>query len=103
MSRRWLTALREVFTQEQRDADVTRELTSHLEAETAERIADGVEPDEARFAARRALGNVTAIRESTREAWTWRRVAAVWRQAALGTRQDVRYAMRAFRKQPSFT
>jgi putative ABC transport system permease protein len=103
MSRRWLTTLRELFTQDQRDADLRRELRAHLDAETDERLADGASPDEAAYAARRALGNETAIRERTRDAWTWRRAAGAWRQAGLGTRQDVRYAWRSFRKQPSFT
>ena len=76
MSRRWLTTLRELFTQEQRDADVARELRAHLDEEAAERVEDGTPPDEARFAARRALGNPTSIRERTRDAWTWGRVAS---------------------------
>ena len=103
MARRWLATLREFFTQEQRDADLDRELRAHLDAEADERIEDGVPADEARFAARRVLGNPTAIRERTRDAWTWRRVAGAWRQAGLGTRQDIRYALRSVRKQPSFT
>ena len=103
MARRWLATLREFFTQEQRDAELDRELRAHLAAETDDRIEDGVPPDEARFAARRALGNPTSIRERTRDAWTWRRIAGAWRQAGLGTRQDIRYAIRSVRKQPSFT
>ena len=103
MARRWLAALRELFTQEQRDADLARELRAHLDAEADDRVEDGVPPAEARYAARRALGNATVIRERTRDAWTWRRAAAAWRQAGLGTRQDVRYAVRGIRKQPSFT
>jgi hypothetical protein len=81
MSRRWLAALKELFTQEQRDADLARELDAHLAAEADDRVADGTAPDEARFAARRALGNPTAIREWTRDAWTWGRVALLggWR------------------------
>ncbi len=103
MSRRWLTTLRELFTPDRRDADLRRELRAHLDAEAEERVADGASLDEAGYAARRALGNETAIRERTREAWSWRRVAGAWRQAGLGTRQDIRYAWRRFRKQPSFT
>src|SRR6187399_299188 len=111
MSRRRLTAIlsgilsgiRELFTQEQREAELARELDAHLAADAAGRVEDGVPADEARFAARRALGNPTAIRERTREAWTWRRVAGAWRHAALGTRQDIRYAWRSVRKQPAFT
>ena len=93
MARRWLATLREFFTQEQRDADLDRELRAHLAAETDERIEDGVPPDEARFAARRALGNPTAIRERTRDAWTWRRVAGAWRQA--GARHTTGHPLRA--------
>ena len=103
MARRWLAALRELFTQEQRDAELRRELTSHLDAEAEERVSEGVPPDEARFAARRALGNEGVIRERTRDAWTWRRLAAGWRELALGTRQDVRYALRGLYKQRAFT
>jgi putative ABC transport system permease protein len=103
MSRRWLHALRELFTQDQRDADVARELQAHLDEDAAERVADGVRPDEARFAARRALGNVTAIRERTRDAWTWGRVTLVLRDLVTSPRQDLRFALRAFRKQPGFT
>jgi predicted permease len=103
MSRRWLATLREFVTQEQREADLARELRAHLDAEADERVEDGVPPDEARYAARRVLGNPTLIRERTRDTWTWRRLAGAWRLAALGTRQDLRYAVRSVRKQPSFT
>ena len=75
MSRRWLATLREFFTQEQRDADLARELRAHVDTEADERVEDGVPPDEARYAARRVLGNPTVIRERTRDAWSWRRVA----------------------------
>src|SRR4029453_5335240 len=102
MARRWLATLRELFTQEQREADVERELKAHLDEEAAERIAEGSPPDEARFAARRTLGNPTAIREQTRDAWTWGRVAAALRELVTGVRQDLRYALRTCPKQPSF-
>ena len=103
MSRRWLATLRELFTHERRDADLKRELDAHLAAEADDRIADGTPPDEARFAARRALGNPTAIRERTRDAWTWARVALLLRDLVAGVRQDFRYALRTFGKQRAFT
>ena len=103
MSPRWLTTLRELFTQEQRDADLARELRAHLDAEAEERIADGVPPDEARFAARRALGNPTAIRERARDGWTWGRVVLALRALLIGVRQDGRFAVRTFAGQPGFT
>ena len=50
-------------TQKRSDEDFARELASHLELETEQRIADGLAPDAARAAARRDFGNVTAARE----------------------------------------
>ena len=44
-----------------RDADLERELQSDLELEEEEQRADGRSPLEARYAARRALGNVALI------------------------------------------
>jgi putative ABC transport system permease protein len=103
MSRRWLAVLKELFTHEQRDADLARELDAHLAAEADDRVAGGTPPDEARFAARRALGNPTAIREQARDAWSWGRVAVVVRDLFIGVRQDLRYALRTFAKQRGFT
>ena len=69
-----------------RDADLERELRSDLELEEEEQRENGVPPEEARYAARRAFGNTTLIREQTHEAWGW---AAFERLS-----QDIRYALR---------
>ena len=45
------------------DAERARELEAHLEIETGENIARGMPPEEARYAARRKLGNPFRIRE----------------------------------------
>jgi putative ABC transport system permease protein len=55
----------------------------------------GVDEEEARWAARRDLGNTTLVKERTRMTWTWRTVEDI--------AQDVRYAMRGFVKQPGFS
>ena len=47
----------------------SREIRAHLELEAEERIADGDPPAEAHYAARRAFGNVTLIREDARAVW----------------------------------
>ena len=53
--------------------DFSSEIRAHLELETDRLIADGLPPDEARAAARRAFGSVTAAQErfyeSTRTLW----------------------------------
>ncbi|HTV54012.1 MAG TPA: permease prefix domain 1-containing protein, partial [Terriglobia bacterium] len=49
-----------------RESDLDRELKTHIETEADEQQATGVPPEEARYAARRALGNTTQIKEDVR-------------------------------------
>jgi hypothetical protein len=55
-----------------RDAEVERELEAHLELESEEQQDSGLPPEEARYAARRAFGNTTLVREDVREIWNER-------------------------------
>ena len=77
-----------------RDSDLERELQSDLELEEEEQRERGHSSEDARRAATRAFGNVTLIREQTREAWGWAPLERVW--------QDVRYAFRQLRGSPGF-
>ncbi|HEY6252361.1 MAG TPA: ABC transporter permease, partial [Candidatus Angelobacter sp.] len=79
----------------QREADLQRELSAHLELEAEEQQAAGADPENAYYAARRALGNTLRVTESTREAWGW---AFIERLA-----QDVRFSVRMLRKNLAFT
>lgn len=78
-----------------RDADLERELCSDLELEEEEQRESGLPPEEARHAARRALGNATLIREQAHEAWGWATLEH------LG--QDIRYAVRQLLRSPRFS
>ncbi|MGH9584896.1 MAG: permease prefix domain 1-containing protein [Bryobacteraceae bacterium] len=78
-----------------RDEDLNREIRSHLELEAEEQQERGLSPDEARYAAKRALGNATLVKEKVREAWGW----AFFEQLV----QYLRYAGRTLRRTPGFT
>ncbi len=83
------------FSRRGRDEDLERELRSDLELEAAELEEGGLSPEEARYAARRALGNTTLLKEDVRTAWGGR-----WLE---DFRTDVRHTMRDLWKSPGFT
>ena len=72
--------------------DLTEELRFHEEMKREELAATGMTADEARAAARRALGNVTLMREDSRRVWIGR-----WLEILI---QDARYAVRSLSRQP---
>ncbi len=78
-----------------RDRDLDRELQSDLEMEEEEQRERGLSADEARYAARRAFGNVTLIREQTHAIWSWS-----WLESLM---RDLRYALRTLLRVPGFS
>src|SRR5579863_1247688 len=78
-----------------RDADLERELRSDLELEEEERLEGGISEEEARYAALRAFGNPTLIREQTLAIWWWNWLESLAR--------DLRFSARTLRRTPGFS
>ena len=69
-----------------RNADLERELQSDLELEEEEQRERGLSSKEARYAALRAFGNPTLIREQTHATWSWH-----WLESLMS---DLKYGFR---------
>jgi len=78
-----------------KEAELEEELRFHLDEEAEQRQAQGLSTKEARWAARRDLGNVALVQESTRDTWGWTGLEQ------LG--QDLRYAFRTMASNRLFT
>src|SRR5688572_9428007 len=76
------------------DADLRDEIESHRAHRQDALERDGVAPDAAAWASRRAIGNVALAVEEVRDVWVSRAVDQLW--------QDVRIAVRGLRKNPGF-
>jgi len=78
-----------------RKKELREELETHLKMATADRVARGESPVEARLAAMREFGNVPLIADVTWERWGWLRMERLM--------QDLKFAVRQLRRTPGFT
>jgi len=90
----WLKRFWATLRPSRLDRDLREELRFHIEERIEENIASGMLPEEARRDAESRFGNATLLKESTRET-----EILVWLESLM---QDVRYAIRSFRRAPAF-
>jgi putative ABC transport system permease protein len=90
----WLRRLVYLLRQSPHDAELREEIEAHRLLRAAHFEREGLPSQEADAASRRAIGNVLLAREDAREVWL-----GTWDPWA----QDVRYGLRALRKNPTFT
>ena len=78
--------------------DFKEEVRAHLAIDIDEKVAAGLQRQDARYAALKEFGNVTLTTEAARRVWTPR-----WLDSLRDVTSDVRYAVRALVKNPVFS
>jgi len=84
------------------EADIERELAAHLEQTTADLIAEGWSPENARAEARRRLGDLDRIRNTCQEIETERDHRLRLGQIMYAISHDLRLSLRTHRRRPFF-
>ena len=88
----WIPA---IFRRRKLFDDLTEEMHLHIEERMEQLVSEGLSPEEAEQAARRAFGNRTVLEERSREVWQWPTLESIW--------ADIRYALRQLKNSPGFS
>ena len=89
--RRTIFRLLSSFRSSRAERELAREIRSHLQLLEDQLVAKGMDPKEARFAARRAFGGIEQVKEHQREARMFRWLAGWPVDLKLGGRMLVKY------------
>src|SRR5262245_48406574 len=93
--RRFVGAVRALFRKDREERELTDEVREYLEMAAESKIASGMQPEEARRAARLEFGNIETVKDEVRDVG--------WESRFETFIQDVRFAVRTLSKSPSFT
>jgi putative ABC transport system permease protein len=88
-------SLRWLFRRGKVEQELDEELQYHLDREIEESLRKGMDPEEARFTAFRALGTITQNKEACSDM-----LAVIWIRDVM---QDLHYGARALRKNLTFS
>jgi predicted permease len=89
-----MQSLSRLFSRGRRYDDISVSIQEHIEERTEELMEAGMSPKQAEQAARREFGNVTLMKERSREEWQWAFLESVV--------ADLKLTMRRLRKSPGF-
>src|SRR5882762_11837196 len=89
-----LARLLALFHRRQLDDELCDEMSAHLELSTADHVARGLSPEDARRAAALRFGGTLQTAEAYRDRQGFPLLESLW--------QDVRYAVRTLRRTPLF-
>ena len=82
------------FFRNRRYDDISVSIQEHLDERIDELMEEGMSRDEAERTARRDFGNVTLLRERSREVWQWQRLESLL--------MDLKHVGRRLRRSPGF-
>jgi predicted permease len=83
-----------LFSRKRRYDDISVSIQEHIDERIDELMEEGMAHDEAERTARRDFGNVTLLRERSREVWQWRRLESLL--------VDLKHVCRRLSRSPGF-
>jgi predicted permease len=89
-----LSLFNRFFFRKRRYDDISVSIQEHIDERIDELVEEGMSRDEAERTARRGFGNVTLLRERSREVWQWRRLESLL--------VDLKHVCRRLARSPGF-
>src|SRR5271170_617664 len=86
--------LKRLFGRGRRYEDLSVSIREHIEERAEELVDEGMTREQAEQTARREFGNVTLLRERSREEWQWSRVESIL--------ADIKFTFRRLGRSPGF-